>query len=208
MTRKVFYLFAIISACLLFSCNQKEKEVVKTTTTADSVEQKMPESLTDSMLTELKMAHKRSMQLYADEQFIKYVEYIAPQLFKYLAYKHQSSDVQKEKDKYVDMLLDRNERYWEKTISLVAQNVVSYRFVFNKVEKTLFDNQNILVKFNQQAYYFTGKDTIKNKSLSPGLAIYLAKEKKWYFLDYNNKENYNILKADFDNEKLKVFLSN
>ena len=207
MAHKVFYIFAIISACLIISCNQKEKKVAKNILHTDSVTQKLPETLSDSMLTELKMAHKRSMELYADEQFNKYVEYIYPHLFKYLASKHRHSDAQKEKDKYVDMLLDRNERYWEKHISLVAQNVTSYRFVFNSVEKTMFANQNILVKFNQKAYYYIGKDVIKNKALDLRLAIYLGKEKKWYFLDYNNKDNREILTPDFGKNKIDTFFA-
>ena len=196
----------VVAFSFFYSCNDSKPVSVKHTDSIEVVRKDTAITLSDSMANELKMAHKRSMELFTDEQFNKFVEYIYPQFFRYLKDKSHSASIETEKERYVDLLITRNEKYWEKTINIVAPTTVSYSFKFKNVEYTNGYNNNIIVVFSQQAYYVTGQETIKNPKLDYGFAIYYAKKKSWYFLDYNTKDIANILKYDFDSATIKDIL--
>ncbi len=191
-------LLAAITVVSLFpSCGSNKpapKHVVSDTVVAETETDTV---LSDSMICELKMAHKRSMELYKDEQYYKYVEYIYPNLFRYLKNKFHSSSVETEKSKYVDLLIARNDNYWEKVVPTISPNASSYSFAFKKVEYFHKSKKNMFVIYKQQAFYVTANDTINSQNTNYGYAIFLDKDNKWFFLDSKTKDIENILKGDF-----------
>ncbi len=158
--------------------------------------------LTDSMVSELKMAYKRSMELYSDEQFYKYVEYIYPHLFKYLKNKSHNTSIEAEKSKYIDMLITRNENFWEKTVPIISTNATSYSFAFKGIEFFCNSDCNLCVIFKRQAFCNTKNGIMKSPDFSYEYAIYLAKYSKWYFLDFATKDIAEILKEDFNQKAI------
>lgn len=198
MKHIIILLSAIILTSLTLSCadNKPAEKTAKQNKTY--VKKNASVTLTDSLQRELEMAHKRSMELYSDEQFYKFVEYIYPRFFSYLSKKSHSRSAEVEKEKYVDQLLTRNEHYWEKIVSIISPNAVSYKFVFDKIKFVRKSGRNLLIIYSQRACYATPTETVNNPKLNYGYAIFLAGEKKWYFLDFETKHLGDMLKDDFD----------
>lgn len=197
----------VVAIIFCYSCKDTKSKVKPCVTKHIVTKKDTTFTLKDSMINELRMAHKRSMELFADEQFNKYVEYVYPQVFRYLKDKNHSNSVIQEKEKYVDLLIARNEQYWEKTISIVAPNTISYSFAFHKIEHYYYNNNNIAVIYSQRAFYVTSTKKVWNPNLDYGLAIYFNKTKKWYLLDFNNKDLREILSYDFDSVTVKDILN-
>ncbi len=201
--KNIVVLFTAVTAMtLLTSCGNKSTKN-QSAGNCSVVEKDTVSALTDSMICELKMAHKRSMELYSDEQFYKFAEYVYPQLFKYLKDKSHSASVETEKDKFVDMLITRNDNYWEKTVPTISPNAISYSFAFKDIEFYRKSGSNLFVIYRQQAFYITQSDTIISPDFSYGYAIFLAKYNKWYFLDFKTKDIATILKGDFCQTTIK-----
>lgn len=197
----------VVAIIFCYSCKDTKSKVKPCVTKTIVTSKDTTFTLKDSMINELRMAHKRSMELFADEQFNKYVEYLYPQVFRYLKDKNHSNSVIQEKEKYVDLLIARNEQYWEKTISIVAPNTISYSFAFHKIEQYYYNNNNIAVIYSQRAFYVTNTKKVWNPNLDYGLAIYFNKTKRWYLLDFNNKDLREILSYDFDSVTVKDILN-
>ena len=191
-------LLTTITVVSLFpSCGSNKPEHKQVTSDTTIVQTDTSSVLSDSMICELKMAHKRSMELYKDEQYYKYVEYIYPNLFRYLKDKSHGSSVETEKSKYVDLLIARNDNYWEKVVPTISPNATSYSFVFKEMEYFHKSGKNLFVIYEQQAFYVTNNDTINSQNTNYGYAIFLDKDNKWFFLDSKTKDIENILKGDF-----------
>lgn len=208
MKARIMILATLVVAIIFcYSCKDTKSKVKPCVTKHIVTNKDTTFTLKDSMINELRMAHKRSMELFADEQFNKYVEYVYPQVFRYLKDKNHSNSVIQEKEKYVDLLIARNEQYWEKTISIVAPNTISYSFAFHRLEHYYYNNNNIAVIYSQRAFYVTNTKKVWNPNLDYGLAIYFKKTKRWYLLDFNNKDLREILSYDFDSVTVKDILT-
>lgn len=200
-------LFAIITLAVV-SCKNDNTTAPVSPEQADTIVTQVPhEILTDSMVNELRLAHKRSMDLYSSELFNKYAEYVYPAYFDYLKRRNHYATTAQAKAQYVDMLVKNNENFWEQKVSVIAPQAQTYGFTFSHITDTASYQGNLLLTYSQLPYYFTGKDTIRNATPGSGLAIYLARKSTWYFLDVNIPHIKEILRQDFDNATINRIIN-